>query len=247
MFLNSQEANMFEPQCDKIAPPKPASNNSQSITIIFKSIIQKYEKTRSHNINIMNVARKYNLQHRRVYDLFNLLTSLHVCKNVERGKISWVSMNEAMKTISYEYTKIECDSLTKPMTSLFDLSSSPSLGQIALKFLSLYIYLDVQTLPLKSVLALFHNARCDIKSLERRVYLVLGMPEIMEILTHTKRTGDYTITFDFQPIRERAMKKKFVIASQSMPASVEGLLSKFDMCYMNSVSHDRREKFYNIC
>ena len=194
----------------------------------------------------MNVARKYNLQHRRVYDLFNLLTSLHVCKNVERGKISWVSLNEVTKTISYEYTKIETDSLTKSINQSFDLSSSPSLGQIALKFLSLYIYLDVRSLPLKNVLALFHNARGDIKSLERRVYLVLGMLEIMGILTHTKRTGDYTLTFDYQSIRERALKKKFALAVQNFPQSLEAQLNKCDESYINALNNDRRTKFTNL-
>lgn len=195
----------------------------------------------------MSVAERYKIQHRRAYDLFNLLTALKVCRSVERGRIAWNSINDAVKTVTSEYVKIETDSLFKSTRELFDLGPSPSLGTIATRFMSLFIYLGVDTIALRRAVPLFHNPNCDVKSLERRLYLVLGMLEIMNLLSHSKRTGEYSIVADVESIRARALRKKHTVAMRTAPASIEATLNNLDGVYVKRLLEARQaeyEKFY---
>ena len=223
-------------------PPPPAP-----MTEIFLRMITDFEVSRPHNINIMSVAERYKIQHRRAYDLFNLLTALKVCRSVERGRIAWNSISDAVKTVTSEYVKLETDSLFKSTRELFDLGPSPSLGTIATRFMALFIYLGVNMITLRQAVPLFHNPNCDIKSLERRLYLVLGMLEIMNLLSHSKRTGEYGIVADVEAIRSRAMRKKHAVAVRSAPASLEASLNRLDDAYVHSLLEARQaeyEKFY---
>jgi hypothetical protein len=192
----------------------------------------------------MNVAEKYKIQHRRVYDLFNLLTSLKVCRTIERGRIAWHSASEAFKTVTNEYVRIECDSLGKGMKQLFDLGGSPSLGSIATRFLSLFMYLGVDVIMMKQAVPIFHNPQCDIKSLERRLYLVLGMLDILNLVTHSKRTGEYRIVGDIQVVQRKAMVKKHKLAMKSFPYSLEANLNELGTAYMETLKSTRRVEYH---
>lgn len=229
-----------------IPRPERTLKQSSPITEIFAQMINDFEATRPHNINIMNVAGRYNIQHRRAYDLFNLLTSLKVCRSVERGRIAWNSLADAVKTVANEYIKLETESLTKSTRELFDMGPSPSLGIIATRFMSLFIYLGVDKITLRQALPLFRNEKCDVKSLERRLYLVLGMLELMNLLTHSKRTGEYGIVPSVTSIRERAMRKKHAVAMKTNPECLEATLSKLGEPYINRLLELRREDYQEL-
>lgn len=220
------------------------------ISDIFKKIIEKFEKTKSHNINIMDISKKYNLQHRRVYDLFNLLASLHICKNIERGKIAWVSLSEAVKTIEFEYSKIECESIHKTTRQLFELSQRPNLGMLGIKFLTLYLYFDVDTISLKTALSLFNSSdlelKNDPKNIERRFYLVLSMLEILGILVHMKRKGEYRLAIDLSYVHKNVLKRKHQYAIENFPLSIERQLNSLDDVYFNALIKARREELQKI-
>ena len=227
-------------------PKRVQKGQPAPMTEIFLQMINDFEMTRPHNINIMSVAERYKIQHRRAYDLFNLLTSLKVCRSVERGRIAWNSVGDAVKTVTAEYVKIETDSLFKSTRELFDLGPSPSLGTIATRFMALFVYLGVDTITLRQAVPLFHNPKCDVKSLERRLYLVLGMLEIMNLLNHSKRTGEYGIVPDVTAIRNRGMKKKHTVAMRSAPMSLEASLNRLDDAYIQSLLEARREEYHTF-
>ena len=230
---------------DDIIAPSPSGQ--LTVTDILRKIIRKYEKTKSRNINVMNISRKYNLQHRRVYDLFNLLTALRVCKSIERGKIAWVSSSEAIKTIANEYQKIEIDSLSKSMKQIYEVDQSPNLGVLGTKFLSLYLFLDVQVISLKGAILLFYNPiKQDLKNLERRCYLVLGMLEVIGLITHMKRKGEYKLAIDIAYLKEEALQKKKLYAQEHFPFSIEAQLNTLDRSYIASLDQRRREEFQKL-
>lgn len=200
---------------------KPANSLSEC----YKQIIREFEEKRPNNINIINIAKEYGIQHRRVYDLFNLLTSLGVCQNVERGKLTWLGISQITNVISKAYAKIEIGSLTKPTSQLFCLGPSPSLGSIATHFISMYLFFDVDTLLLRQVSTIFHDQRADIKSLERRMYLVLSFLEIMGIVAHTMKTNEYKLVIDLSASKEYALSQKKSFIQAKNPLSLENLLN----------------------
>ncbi|EAY17024.1 hypothetical protein TVAG_297030 [Trichomonas vaginalis G3] len=77
---------------------------TSSLTESYKQIVNDLEQTKPSNINIINIAKQYGVQHHRVYDLFNLLTSLGVCQNIERGKLAWIGLSSISSIVSKVYT-----------------------------------------------------------------------------------------------------------------------------------------------
>ena len=218
---------------------------NNSISEVFKSIISNFEVTCPDNINVMNVSVKYNVQHRRVYDLFNLLTALGTCKSVERGRLKWIGKEEAFKTIEAEYAKIEEESLEKDIGELFALGPSPSLGDIAKRFLTLFPFLGVNRISLKQAFVLLKGEMGYDKSLERRVYLVLAILELIGLLSHSKRTGEYWIAAqDLDRIRKNVMERKRKVALSRAPTSIESNLASLDETYVRNLMKKRQEEYY---
>lgn len=217
--------------------------NQNSLTESYKRIIADFERTMPTNINIVNVASEYGIQHRRVYDLFNLLSSLGICRTIERGKLSWVGISAISTAIERTYSKIECDSLTKPFSTLFNLGKSPSLGEIATHFIAMYMFFDVETLLLRQVSSVFHDPRSDIKSLERRMYLVLNFLEILGIVAHTMKTNEYKLIYDVTIPKRNALLQKQKLLAMTSPYSIESLLNKLDGPFTKDTKMERLKDF----
>ena len=207
------------------AEGKHKKRSSNSLTDVYKQIISDLEFKKPNNINILNISKEYGIQHRRVYDLFNLLTSLGVCQNVERGKLAWCGIFNVPTIISKAYSKIEINSLTMSPAQLFCLGPSPSLGDIATHFISMYLFFDVDTLLLKQVSSMFHDPRADIKSLERRMYLVLSFLELLGIVAHTMKTNEYKLLLDLSQAKKAALTAKRKIIHNQYPLALENLLN----------------------
>ena len=205
------------------APAK--SKQTNSLTEAYRKIINTFEETKPSNISIVNVARDYGIQHRRVYDLFNLLTYLGVCQNIERGKLAWIGLDCFKTAVAKAYAQIEIDSITLPVSKIFCLGPSPSLGQIATHFISMYLFFGVDTLLLKQVSSIFHDPRADIKSLERRMYLVLSFLELMGIVSHTTKTNEYKLIADLSAAQNYAIEQKKKVEKIQCPLSLENLLN----------------------
>jgi len=217
--------------------------NANSLSDSYKRIILDFEESKPSSINIVSVAKDYGIQHRRVYDLFNLLTALGICQSVERGKLSWNGIGSINKVIREAYSNIEGECITKPFRSVFCLGPSPSLGSIATHFLCMYLYFGVDTLLLRQVSSIFHDPRSDIKSLERRMYLVLNFLEIMGIVAHTLKTNEYKLVWNLsEPKRYGLLKRCQIIDSQS-PHSIERLLNHIDCNYEYDVYSERARQF----
>lgn len=233
---NAAHTQQGQPQKTRLQGKRQKQSNSLSDA--YKQIINNFEKTRPTNINIINVAHDYSIQHRRVYDLFNLLAALGVCQNIERGKLAWIGLDCFKATIAKAYAKIEIESLTTPVSRLFCLGPSPSLGQIATHFVSMYLFFGIDTLLLKQVSSIFHDPRADIKSLERRMYLVLSFLDIMGIVTHTMKTNEYKLTIDLSEAQEYALEqKKFEKAR--FPLSLQNLLNSSEGPYVSDIRTQR--------
>ena len=228
---NSPEANSLE-----IRPKKRASN---SLTDIYKHIIHDLEEKKPNNINILNISKEYGIQHRRVYDLFNLLTSLGVCQNVERGKLAWCGIYNVPNVISKAYSKIEINSVTTPTPQLFCLGPSPSLGSIATHFISMYLFFGVDTLLLKQVSSMFHDPRADIKSLERRMYLVLSFLELLGIVAHTMKTNEYKLLLDLSSAKKAALNAKRSVINSQYPLALENLLNNVSGPFYTDLRKER--------
>ena len=224
------------------------SNPQQTVSIsqILRSLIIEFEKTRPSDITVLELSKRYNVQHRRLYDFFNFLTSLRICSYIERKVISWDGVDRATDYICNFYVELEVKSAKCSMTELFMLGSSPSLGAIGAKFLSLYLYLGVTTLSMRQAAKLFHDGKSDLKSLERRMYLVLSFLEMLKIISHSAKRSEYDLLIDANLIYRRTRP----IIDQKMhtpfPLSIDSLLNKSVEANTSSLFKVRREHFHTV-
>ena len=225
-------------------PKQESSKKSTSISTIFDEMIQCFEATRPKNLNAISVSEQFNISSRRVYDFFNVFTALGVCRNQFKGSIEWISVNKATETIIKNYQQLEFDSDHKSIHQIFNPGPSPSLGVIASYFVSLFFYLDVDLLNIHKVSALFMTETSDRKSLERRLYLVLAILELVGIVYHSQRTGEYCIKLPIHEIvKETIIKKQ---KKHSEPSTVLSLMNNINDIYLNSIFAERRETFNAI-
>lgn len=224
-------------------PKSPVQKHGHAISSVFKTIFDEFSVTHPMDISIMSVVQTYDIQHRRVYDFFNLLTSLGVCHSVVRGRLAWVGVHAVNKTVKDLYVSIEAASIDRSMRSLFCVGPSPSLGAIATRLMCLYIFLGVDTLVLKQISAVLHDPRADKKSLERRMYLVLSFLEVIGVVSHTMKTSEYKLLMDVSEIAEEGMAARQAMAQTRCPYCTEALLSTLPRSYMTSCYRQRRAEF----
>lgn len=222
---------------------KNKAPQARAVSEIFAEIIEKYDKTKPQNINVMDVSEKFRVQHRRVYDMFNMLTSLNICRMVERGHIQWLGVDRIYKTIANRYKEIEILSLTKSSKEIFSLPQSPSLGSLATHFIALYPYLGVKKLNLNDVALIFHDESINIKTLERRMYFVLALLDILGLVSHHKRDGMYVLAISEDVIIKDAFVSKKNKAEKCYPYMVEATLAVLGPSYFSSLHERRRYEF----
>lgn len=217
---------------------------SHTVTSTFRSMVMFFETNKSHKLTVTSVSHQFNIQSRRVYDFFNVLTSLHVCCNQGKGIITWEGLSNMESAIVTHYAKLEIDSLVKPMTKVFSLGSSPSLGSIAMNILGLYFYLGVGALRIHDMSILLSERGSDIKSLERRMYLILSLLEALDVVTHSKSTSEYVLTLNINIITNNGLSIKKNYCLTNNISSVELLVSRIDSAYKRSLFMNRRLEFY---
>ncbi|OHT16823.1 hypothetical protein TRFO_12904 [Tritrichomonas foetus] len=210
-------------------------NESPKLSTIFSDMIIMFEKTKPQNLTVMGIARNRNIQHRRLYDFFNLLSSLGVCKMIQKGQLSWIGMHEITSTLKEWYAEIEIMAINQTVSDIFSFESSPSLGTIAMKFIGLYLYLNIDALSVRQVLAIFHVGNNDRKSFERRVYLVISCLEIIGLMKRSHRGGQYILLIPRDEIIAYGWNSRKDYCFEKFPELMEGLLSNINYFNLEKV------------
>lgn len=223
---------------------KRKSRNHQSLKSVFRMIVEDFERRNPRDISIVKITKNKNIQHRRVYDFFNMLTSLNVCSYINKGKLTWNGVSSLSQSILDAYSQIEIDSIDYSISTIFCAGPSPSLGTIALKFLSLYLFFGVETFFFKNATLLLHYPGSDIKSLERRIYLVLNFLEVLGTVSHTSKTSEYRLNINVDSIVESAINARVEVIKKRNTLSVENLLNRLDKSYTESLRIHRREELF---
>jgi hypothetical protein len=216
---------------------------SVSITQTYKQIVRDFQNLMPQTFSVMEVAKKYDIPHRRAYDFFNLLNAVGVCASVERGTLRWIGASEAFKTLKEVYAQLEIMDFTHNIRVLFHAGPSPTLGILGSRFMCLFLYLGVDVLSMRQAVRLFKNPKTDVRSLERRMCLVLNFLEALGAVVHTSKTSEYKLMIDRTEIVEYAMNKKKEFLAQSPSNALENLLNRYDNTVLRQM-YKRREELY---
>lgn len=218
--------------------------NSRNVAKAFREMLAHFETTQPTELNVAACAAQFNLQNRRVYDFFSVSSAVCACSPLDHGVVRWHGVKAAKQQFEDEYVKFEVDSLTVPFDEWFSTGQSPTLGTLATKIMCLFYAMGVDTLHLHAISNFFVPDKSPKKSLERRIYLVLGIIEIMGYLEHLPRSGDYRLTICIDCAVERAMdaKRKYACAHLG-PSYLESLLQRLDSAYLAGLRRARLVTF----
>lgn len=230
------------PKSPLIATKNKSHRRSQSLISVFQKMVEDFEKKNPNDISIMKISQNKNIQHRRVYDFFNMLTSLKICQYVNKGKLTWIGLSSLEISLQDAYTQIELSSIDIQLNDLFRVGPSPSLGTIAINFLCLFMYFGLDTFLFKNASMLFYDPCSDIKSLERRIYLVLNFLEVLGCVSHTSKTSEYKLNMNVDSIVQKAIKSRIEEVKQRNTLSLENLLNRLDHRYIENLWTYRREE-----
>ena len=216
------------------------STNSRNVAKAFREMMTHFEKTRPTELNVVACASQFNLQNRRVYDFFSVSSAVCACSPLDHGIVRWHGVKAAQQKFEDEYVRFEVESLTVPFDEWFSTGISPTLGTLATKIMCLFYAMGVETLHLHTISNFFVPEKTPKKSLERRMYLVLSIIEIMGYLEHLPRSGDYRLTICTDCAVERAMnaKRSYACAHLS-PIALESLLERLDNGYISELRRKR--------
>ncbi|OHS97314.1 hypothetical protein TRFO_36509 [Tritrichomonas foetus] len=215
-------------------------------TDVFKSIVANLEQHKLTTFSVLHIAQSNMVQHRRVYDFFNLMTSLGVCKVASKGNLEWIGIDKAETSISDFYDELEVHALSSNFSLTFNLVSSPSLGNLAYHVIGLFLYLNMETLSLKQISRVFHDGKSDIRSLERRLYLVLSFLEVINLIKRSVQVGHYTLHVNREFMIKKAWEKRKEAIKISNLVSIESLLSHSDKALIHDAYKYRQRCFFEV-
>ncbi|OHS93534.1 hypothetical protein TRFO_11750 [Tritrichomonas foetus] len=252
-FLNldasglSDDAEIIETKHGKQMKPSKRINK-RVFNMIFKKLIVAFEENPSLEVRMMDVSRHYGVQHRRIYDFFNLLTHFGVCVNKGHGKIGWIGLANIQYYFEKVYRKLEKKSNTMNALDIFYAGQSPSLGLITKKIISLYMYAGVDILNIKFIAKMISQGHGEIKSLERRIYLVLNMLEIVNVVSHTTKVSEYKLLFNYKKHDQEVFQERLNEMSSVDECYPMNFLNRFDEKMIEKIRETRLQamiKFVN--
>jgi hypothetical protein len=205
---------------------QPNQKRAPPIADVFRALVDRFEQRQEHSISAMAIAAEYHLSHRRVYEFFSLLSSLGVCSYIDRSQLTWNGLAQVPAAIEAAYTELEVAFRDAPIDAAFKLDESPNLGTIALRIVSVYLYVGAESLSMRRIALLLHDGLANLKSLQRRMYLVLNFMEVIGIVHRTKTVGEYRLFLNRTAIVATAMKKRQEACDGSGPLILETLLSR---------------------
>lgn len=224
------------------------NTNSRNVAKAFREMMVHFEKTHPSELNVVACAAQFNLQNRRIYDFFSVASAVSVCSPLDHGTVKWRGVDAAKRKFEDEYVRFEVESMTVQFNDWFSTGLSPTLGTLATKIMCLFYALGVETLHLHAMSNFFVPDTSPKKSLERRMYLVLSILEIMGYLEHLPRSGDYRLTISIDSAVERAMiAKESHAAAQCSPNVLETLMHRLGGEYIKQLRKQRMDTFRNVC
>lgn len=181
---------------------------------------------------------------RRQSDLFNILEALEAFGHISDKLVIWRGLCTTPAAFIRIGVQNELISHNKSLTEIFEVSTSPSLATIVVKFLSLYVFLGVDTLNIREVVNIMGTSPDHAKKVLRRLYLVVFVLEQIGVLSHGYAHSQYVLKLPLDMIVSSVFQE--VPKLRMFPEeSVEALLNRLDLVYIRNV-HARRREVYAI-
>ncbi|OHT06924.1 hypothetical protein TRFO_24972 [Tritrichomonas foetus] len=225
---------------------KKKRTNTNVFYNIFQNIIQNFQANPNSKMIIMNIAKENEVQSRPIYDFFNILIYFGVCVKKGGGKIGWVGFNKMYEHFEESYVETEILSINNSMQKIFMSEDSPTLGFLASKIVSLFLFLGIENLNLKDIAILLNGCDYKMQSFERRISLVLHMLVVFGVVTQTNHLREYKILFDPKKYDKRAFSERLKYIHNQPEHFPYSLLNQYESEYIERLRENRKMKYLSL-
>ncbi|OHT04137.1 hypothetical protein TRFO_06450 [Tritrichomonas foetus] len=211
----------------------------QQFSAFIQRVIRQFELTNNSPVRFADIA---DCDKRRQSDLFNILDALEVFNHVSDKLIIWRGFSSTTAAFVRYGVQNEIRSHTESIVEIFSVGQSPSLGTLVNRFISLYIFLGVNSLNIREVVNLMATSQEHSRKILRRLYLVVFVLEQCGVIEHGFAYSNYSIKQPLDVIIT-AIFQEVPRLRQFPDGSIEALLNRLDDVYIRNL-HRRRADLY---
>lgn len=195
----------------------------------FEEMIKDVKRTKgSVSIEFMVTKRRYDK--RRVYDLFNVLSAVDVCRRVDAKNFAWVGTSMISEVMTHMATQLELETMACADLSVVKLTENSRISDIVKNFICLFLYFGVNEIKVQDAARILASEGVEPRRVLRRLYLITQILENVGLFEHTMQKGVYRLAVNVEPITEaayRRLRDDRMIPPDSVLAHINDLDNKF--------------------
>ncbi|OHS98758.1 hypothetical protein TRFO_08775 [Tritrichomonas foetus] len=221
-------------------PQEQRPTERQQFGSFIQRVIRQFELSQNNPVRFNDIA---DCDKRRQSDLFNILDALEVFGHVSDKLIVWRGFGATTAAFVRYGVQNELRAHTDSIIEIFRVGPSPSLAVLVIKFISLFIFLGIDSLNIREVANLMADTPDHAKKVLRRQYLVVFVLEQCGVIEHGYAYSHYMLKQPLDVIVSAIFQE--VPRLRMFPEeSVEALLNRLDDVYIKNL-HRRRMELYH--
>lgn len=222
-------------------PSEQRPTERQQFGAFIHRVIHQLELSNNMPVRFAEIA---DCDKRRQSDLLNILEALEVFGHISDKLVVWRGFGATTAAFVRIGVQNELLSHEQNITEIFRVGTSPSLSVLVTKFISLFVFLGIDTLNIREVVNLMSDTAEQAKKVLRRLYLVVFVLEQAEVIEHGYAYSHYVLKLPLDVIVSAIFQE--VPRLRMFPEeSVEALLNRLDSVYIRNL-HKRRQEVYSL-
>lgn len=222
-----------------IIPQEQRPTEREQFGTFIQRVIRQLEISQNSPVRFADIA---DCDKRRQSDLFNILDALEVFGHISDKLIVWRGFGATTAAFVRYGVQNELRAHTESIVEIFQVGQSPSLSTLVIKFISLFIFLGIDSLNIREVVNLFADNPEHAKKVLRRLYLVVFVLEQSGVIEHGYAYSNYILKQPLDVIVSAIFQE--VPRLRMFPEeSVEALLNRLDDVYIKNLHRRRRELY----
>jgi hypothetical protein len=160
----------------------PAPHNS-TFGRQLHSLVTDATNRRGHSAALIDLCRKHQIGHRRVYDIINVFTTLGCATRYTADEVIWTGHDQLMTRLKEEQDRMQIHNYEKSLSELFSPNDCVDLPSLTTCFILFFGALDLKILDMRDVSAFFSRDTMRYKSTLSKLHqisLILGELKISE-------------------------------------------------------------------
>jgi hypothetical protein len=161
----------------------PAAQNSDFGRHLHSLVTDATKLDGGYRVQLVDLCRKHQIQHRRIYDIINVFTTIGCAARDHGAEVFWTGRDKLMRHLKEEQDRMQIHNDQKSLSELFSPDHCVDLASLTLSFVLFFGALDLKILDMRDVSAFFSRDTMRYKSTLSKLHeisLILGELRVSE-------------------------------------------------------------------